>query len=355
MLRLLDVLAQRKDAGEIHGSILVDGKPQGISFQRTTGYCEQMDVHEATATVKEALIFSAVLRQPQDVPYSDKLDYVERIIDLLELRDLCDALIGVPGAGLSVEQRKRVTLGVELVAKPTLLFLDEPTSGLDGQSAYNIIRFLRKLVEGGQAVLCTIHQPSAVLFEAFDSVLLLAKGGRMAYFGESMSGPFYFRRFAEYMLTDMITAGKDSHTLLDYFARNGAPCAEDVNPAEHMVEVIQGATGGAVDWVDVWEKSPERQRQFAKLQELNRQAESKGEVDEGPSFAAPKMYQLKTVLHRSMVQLWRSPVCIPRMALLSKVYTDNVMAGLCVEQDYSARLCGTLQRFHVLDDGRRNV
>lgn len=78
-----------------------------------------------------------------------------------------------------------MTLGVELVAKPTLLFLDEPTSGLDGQSAYNIVRFMRRLVDGGQAVLCTIHQPSAVLFDAFDSLLLLAKGGRMAYFGES--------------------------------------------------------------------------------------------------------------------------------------------------------------------------
>ena len=92
--RLLDVLAQRKDAGEIYGSILVDGKPQGISFQRTTGYCEQMDVHEPTSTVKEALIFSALLRQPESVPRSDKLDYVERIIDLLELGDICDALIG---------------------------------------------------------------------------------------------------------------------------------------------------------------------------------------------------------------------------------------------------------------------
>lgn len=100
----------------------------------------------------------------------------------------------VPGAGLSIEQRKRVTL-VELVAKPTLLFLDEPTSGLDGQSAYNIIRFRRKLVDGGQAVLCTIHQPLAVLFEAFDSLLLLARGGKMAYFGET---------------------GKDSQTVLDY-------------------------------------------------------------------------------------------------------------------------------------------
>ncbi|MBE3046547.1 hypothetical protein IMZ48_29265 [Candidatus Bathyarchaeota archaeon] len=95
----------------------------------------------------------------------------------------------VTGSGLTIEQRKRVTLGVELVAKPTLLFLDEPTSGLDGQSAYNIVRFMRRLVDGGQTVLCTIHQPSAVLFDAFDALLLLAKGGRMAYFGDSMLDP----------------------------------------------------------------------------------------------------------------------------------------------------------------------
>jgi hypothetical protein len=91
---LLDVLAQRKDFGEIRGSILIDGKPQGVSFQRMTGYCEQMDVHEGTATVKEALVFSALLRQPMDVPQEEKLAYVEHIIDLLELRDICDALIG---------------------------------------------------------------------------------------------------------------------------------------------------------------------------------------------------------------------------------------------------------------------
>jgi ABC-type multidrug transport system ATPase subunit len=149
----LDVLAQRKDIGEVRGSILIDGRPQGISFQRLTGYCEQMDVHEGTSTVREALIFSAFLRQPSSVSEGEKLAYVDHIINLLELYDIRDALIGskllmdqkagkvltctVPGAGLSIEQRKRVTLGVELVAKPTLLFLDEPTSGLDGQSAYN--------------------------------------------------------------------------------------------------------------------------------------------------------------------------------------------------------------------------
>ncbi|CAK7221669.1 hypothetical protein SBRCBS47491_004607 [Sporothrix bragantina] len=297
---LLDVLAQRKDAGRINGSILIDGKPQGISFQRMTGYCEQMDVHEDTATVREALEFSALLRQPQAVPKSEKLAYVEHILDLLELRPFADALIGVPGAGLSIEQRKRVTLGVELVAKPTLLFLDEPTSGLDGQSAYNIIRFLRRLVDGGQAVLCTIHQPSAVLFEAFDSLLLLAKGGKMAYFGET---------------------GKHSATVLDYFARAGAPCPEDTNPADHIVEVIQGKAAGSsnstADWVDLWDASPERAKAYAKMQSLAEGAKAAAAAnnsnndgdafDESLEYASPKWFQFRMVLHRLMVQLWRTP------------------------------------------------
>ncbi|KAG2419095.1 hypothetical protein HFD88_002199 [Aspergillus terreus] len=284
---LLDVLAQRKDSGEIYGSILIDGRPQGISFQRTTGYCEQMDVHEATSTVKEALIFSALLRQPASVPREEKLAYVDQIIDLLELTDIQDALIGVPGAGLSIEQRKRVTLGVELVAKPTLLFLDEPTSGLDGQSAYNIIRFLRKLVDGGQAVLCTIHQPSAVLFDAFDSLLLLAKGGKMAYFGET---------------------GKDSVKVLDYFAKNGAPCPPDENPAEHIVEVIQGNTEQKIDWVDVWSRSEERERALAELEVLNKDSKANTPEDEDQSdFATSHWFQFCMVLKRLMIQIWRSP------------------------------------------------
>lgn len=148
---LLDVLAQRKTDGTINGSVLVDGRPLPVSFQRSAGYCEQLDVHEPLATVREALEFSALLRQSRDVPREEKLQYVDTIIDLLELHDLADTLIGGVGAGLSVEQRKRVTIGVELVSKPSILiFLDEPTSGLDGQSAYNTVRFLRKLAAAGQ-------------------------------------------------------------------------------------------------------------------------------------------------------------------------------------------------------------
>ncbi len=85
---------------------------------------------------------------------------MEDIIELLELQDIADAIIGYPQFGLGVGDRKRVTIGVELAAKPSmLLFLDEPTSGLDGQSAFTICRLLRKLADNGQTILCTIHQP----------------------------------------------------------------------------------------------------------------------------------------------------------------------------------------------------
>ncbi|PQE08025.1 multidrug resistance CDR2 protein [Rutstroemia sp. NJR-2017a BBW] len=114
---LLDVLAQRKTDGTIHGSVLVDGRPLPVSFQRSAGYVEQMDVHESLATVREALEFSALLRQSRETPRQEKLRYVDTIIDLLQLQDIQHTLIGSPGAGLSVEQRKRLTIGIELVAK----------------------------------------------------------------------------------------------------------------------------------------------------------------------------------------------------------------------------------------------
>lgn len=118
----LDVLAQRKNIGVITGSMLVDGRPLASDFARGTAYAEQMDVHEGSATVREAMRFSAHLRQPASVSEEEKDSYVEEMIELLELQDLADALV----ITLGVEARKRLTIGVELASKPELLlFLDE--------------------------------------------------------------------------------------------------------------------------------------------------------------------------------------------------------------------------------------
>lgn len=132
----------------------------------------------------QALEFSALLRQPATVPKKEKLAYVEEVIRLLDMQEYADAVVGVLGEGLNIEQRKRLTIGVELAAKPPLLlFVDEPTSGLDSQTSWAILDLLEKLSEAGQSILCTIHQPSAMLFQRFDRLLLLAEEGRTAYFG----------------------------------------------------------------------------------------------------------------------------------------------------------------------------
>lgn len=150
---LLDVLATRTTMGVISGEMLVDGNPRDDSFQRKTGYAQQQDLHLGTATVREALEFSALLRQPAHVPRQEKVDYVTEVIKLLDMTEYADAVIGIPGDGLNVEQRKRLTIGVELAARPALLlFLDEPTSGLDSQTSWAILDLLDKLKKNGQAI-----------------------------------------------------------------------------------------------------------------------------------------------------------------------------------------------------------
>lgn len=125
---LLDVLAQRTTMGVVTGDMFVNGAPLDDSFQRKTGYVQQQDLHLETATVRESLQFSALLRQPKSVSKQEKFDYVEDVIKMLNMEDFAEAVVGIPGQGLNVEQRKLLTIGVELAAKPKLLlFLDEPT------------------------------------------------------------------------------------------------------------------------------------------------------------------------------------------------------------------------------------
>ncbi|KAK6442722.1 Multidrug resistance protein [Oleoguttula sp. CCFEE 5521] len=182
---LLDALGARVSIGVIDGEILVDGRQRDSSFQRKTGHVQQEDLHHSTTTIREALNFSTLLRQPASVSRHNKLAYIDEVIKLLDMEEYADAVVGVPSAGLDVEQRKRLTNGVELAAKPELLlFLDEPTSGHDSGTLWAIYDLMQKLKNSGQAILCTIHQPSAMLFQRFDRLHFPAKGGKTVYFGE---------------------------------------------------------------------------------------------------------------------------------------------------------------------------
>lgn len=154
--------------------------------------------------------------------------FVDEVMELVELENLKDALVGLPGiTGLSTEQRKRLTIAVELVANPSIIFMDEPTSGLDARAAAIVMRTVRNTVDTGRTVVCTIHQPSIDIFEAFDEVglitlqvfspfkllivnlnsyvqlLLLKRGGQVIYSGK---------------------LGRNSQKMVDYFEVRKAPC-----------------------------------------------------------------------------------------------------------------------------------
>ncbi|KAK1370267.1 hypothetical protein POM88_036359 [Heracleum sosnowskyi] len=142
------------------------------------------DIHSPHVTVHESLLYSAWLRLPQEVDSGSRKMFVEEVMELVELKALRNALVGLPGvSGLSTEQRKRLTIAVELVANPSIVFMDEPTSGLDARAAAIVMRTVRNTVNTGRTVVCTIHQPSIDIFEAFDELLLLKQGGLELYVG----------------------------------------------------------------------------------------------------------------------------------------------------------------------------
>ncbi|CCH62834.1 hypothetical protein TBLA_0I01760 [Henningerozyma blattae CBS 6284] len=289
---LLNTLAQR-NVGIITGDMLVNGHPVDITFERRTGYVQQQDMHIAQLSVRESLQFSARVRRPASVSDEEKMHYVERVIEVLDMEQYAEALVGELGRGLNVEQRKKLSIGVELVAKPDLLlFLDEPTSGLDSQSSWAIVQLLRRLANAGQAILCTIHQPSATLFEQFDRLLLLKKGGQTVYFGD---------------------IGKNSRTLLDYFEGNGARiCDFSENPAEYILESIgAGATASVKeDWHEIWLNSPEYTNLANEVDKLILELQAK----EDPSvfsrsktkYANSYVYQFYHVWLRTTLVFWRS-------------------------------------------------
>ena len=285
---LLNTLSQRQRMGTVSGTMLADGRPLGKEFQRITGFVEQQDIHDRTATIREAIAFSAILRQDRTTPHSAKMAYVEEIIDLLELRELQDALI----LSLGVEQRKRVTIAVELAAKPSLLFLDEPTSGLDSQSAYSIVRFLQKLARAGHGIICTIHQPSSILVQQFDMILALNPGGNTFYFGP---------------------VGDNGSAVIKYFADREVFCPPSKNVAEFILETAakggKRKDGKRLNWNQEWKNSEENAHLLKDIADINSERIKlpAKDINTEYEYASPVWLQTTQVTKRMFTQYWRDP------------------------------------------------
>nr|KJB18682.1 hypothetical protein B456_003G064800 [Gossypium raimondii] len=237
---LMDVLSGRKTSGIIEGDIRIGGYPKvQDTFARVSSYCEQNDIHSPLITVEESVVYSAWLRLPSQIDSKTKDEFVNKVIETIELDRVRDCLVGIPGVnGLSTEQRKRLTIAVELVANPSIIFMDEPTSGLDARAAAIVMRAVKNVVEMGRTVVCTIHQPSIDIFEAFDELILMKTGGHVIY-----CGPL----------------GQNSMRVVEYFQNiPGVPKIKDnYNPATWMLEVTSTSVevGNGIDFAQIFKGS----------------------------------------------------------------------------------------------------
>lgn len=207
---LLTALAGRL-RGKISGTISYNGQPFASCMKRKTGFVSQDDVLYPHLTVLETLKFAALLRLPKNLTKEEKIEQAEMIVVELGLTRCRNTIIGGPLLrGVSGGERKRVSIGQEMLVNPSLLLLDEPTSGLDSTTAQRIIATLRTLARGRRTVITTIHQPSSRLYRMFDKVLVLCEGypiysGHadrvMEYFGSIGFVPgFNFMNPADFLL-----------------------------------------------------------------------------------------------------------------------------------------------------------
>lgn len=294
---LMDILAFRKTIGVIRGDIMANGRRiRKQSWSRVVGYVEQSDVHSPYISVHETLHFASRLRLPDDrVSNEEVLSIVDKTISMIELDSFRDLIVGFPeSGGLSMEQRKRLSIGLELVSNPSVLFMDEPTSGLDARSAAIVTKTIRNVADTDRTVMVTIHQPSTEIFETFDMLVLLQRGGRLAYFGP---------------------IGKYSSDIITYFqSYPGVKCIRPGhNPATWMMEVI-GKSYDSIAGINNEVDFP-YEYSVSKLRETNDKdieqmivtnLESSSAISDQNQYATSSVTQVKMLLKKYFSFYWRA-------------------------------------------------
>ncbi|MBA0759788.1 hypothetical protein Gotri_022622 [Gossypium trilobum] len=256
---LLDVLSGRKTGGYIERDIMVEGYPKvQQTYAMVSGFCEQTDVHSLLLTLWESVMFSAWLRLSKDIPSDKRSGFVAEVLQMIELEEIKDALFSVTSvSGLSAEQRKWV-------------FMDEPTSDLDARAAAIVMRVLRNIASTRRTIVCTIHQPSIDIFEAFDEIILRKRGGEIIYSGE---------------------LGQCSSKLIEYF--------EVTNP---FVEAQLG-----VDFSYLYKQSHMYPRNNELDNELKVPKQGSKELCFTTRFPQNGWEQFKTCLWKQHLSYWRNP------------------------------------------------
>eukprot|EP00981_Chlorochromonas_danica_P004732 scaffold954_cov173-Ochromonas_danica.AAC.18 len=292
---LLDVLAGRKNTGVIRGEMYHNGILKvDAYFRRIMAYVEQFDTLHIKSTPREAIDFNASLRLPSSITVEQRHMWVNSILNMMDLLPIENELIGVTAlGGMSFEQRKRVSIGTELAANPSILFLDEPTTG--------------------RTVVCTIHQPSSAIFHSFDNLLLLQTGGQTAYFGQLGQGSENLIRYFESIPARLLSSPMPNHC----------------NPATWMLDVIGAGTTTTsssntrspsatdIDFHLYYNESSLCQENMEKLTVLTTTTTSNSRLnDENAMFVeghhnngynTSYWKQLSLLYHRTIMTYWRTP------------------------------------------------
>jgi len=256
----------------------------------------QEDTLMCTLTPRETLRYTAELRLPEEMPRAAVYDRVEKIMTQLSLLKCADVTIGdVQNRGISGGQRKRVSIAMELLTNPSILFVDEPTSGLDSKTAADVVSIINDLGKQGRTILCIIHQPSYHVFLSFSKLLLLHKGG-IAYEGT--------------------TGGTEQ-----YFNDLGFHTPNHENPADYYMQVLQEEVPKDDDWVETWvkrSKKPIGGSRYHSLLDMQK-------VDtHAPQYLTSKYHQFKVLVRRSFYDYVKDP------EKFGKIIVFKILVGIIV-------------------------
>ncbi|XP_039173872.1 ABC transporter G family member 6 [Eucalyptus grandis] len=297
---LVDALANRIAKGSLKGSVTLNGEPlESRLLKVISAYVMQDDLLFPLLTVEETLMFAAEFRLPRTLSKSKKRMRVQALIDQLGLWNAAKTVIGDEGhRGVSGGERRRVSIGIDIIHDPIILFLDEPTSGLDSTSAYMVVKVLQRIAQSGSIVVMTVHQPSYRILGLFDRLLFLSRG-QTVYSGSPMSLPLFFSEF-------------------------GHPIPENENRTEFALDLIrelEGSPGGTRSLVE-FNKSWQSMKQGARNSEPDRNGLSLKEAI-GASISG-KLVSGATndASPASMVPTFANPFWI-EMAVLSKRSITN--------------------------------
>ncbi|KAK2611957.1 hypothetical protein QQS21_002063 [Conoideocrella luteorostrata] len=312
---LLNIMAERITSPRLsqNGVVTFNGQPGVQSIRHA--YVMQQDILLPTLTVRETLRYSAALRLPLTTSLETRHQVVEEVIRELGLKECADTRIG--NTGCSGGERRRVSIGVQLLANPSVLFLDEPTTGLDATSAFQLVRTLKSLARKGRTVITIVHQPRSEIWDLFDNLIVLSKGG-----------PIY--------------AGPISDCQ-PYFKTHGFPLPPFVNPAEFVIDIaaidnrtdeLEAETTARVANLKVaWKKESLRRYPLIEdeLQQKSRKQQPKPVADTRTGF----LRQLYVLTHRTLRITYRDPLgmtaCIAE-AILMGVVTGYIFLNLGRDQ-----------------------